>query len=265
MSHGRWISLRGAVNARDVGGLPTKDGATLAPGRLLRSDNLQDLTAEDIASLVTERDLRLVIDLRTEFEVDKEGPTPLQRTTDIAHRHLSLLPEAGQATDFAVEDLLPWQRDRSRSRLEGLSGPQLVAEVYRGYLRDRPDNIVAALRGVSGLTAGAALVHCAAGKDRTGVVVALALTVAGVPRESVVADYEATGEVIDALVARLVASPTYAADLAGRPVDSHRPIAEAMRLLLTSLDDSHGGPGGWLTSVGFGLAEQAALRARLVA
>ena len=59
--------------------------------------------------------------------------------------------------------------------------------------------------------------HCAAGKDRTGVVCALALATVGVPRASIVADYVATGERLGALLARLKASPTYAADLEGRP------------------------------------------------
>ena len=70
---------------------------------------------------------------------------------------------------------------------------------------------------------GAVVVHCAAGKDRTGVVVALALSAAGVSREAIVADYVATGDRLEAVLARLLASPTYAADLDGKPSDVHRP------------------------------------------
>jgi protein tyrosine/serine phosphatase len=105
--------------------------------------------------------------------------------------------------------------------------------------------------------------HCAAGKDRTGVVVALSLAVAGVPHEEIVADYAMTAEIIDALVAKLAASPTYAEDMVTRDVASHTPRAETMDRLLSLLDERDGGAAGWLEAHGFGAADQAALRSRL--
>jgi protein tyrosine/serine phosphatase len=110
---------------------------------------------------------------------------------------------------------------------------------------------------------GASVVHCAAGKDRTGVVVALALAVAEVPHEEIVADYAMTAEVIEALVAKLAASPTYAEDMERRDIASHTPRAETMDRVLTLLDERFGGPVGWLETHGFGADERAALKARL--
>ena len=110
---------------------------------------------------------------------------------------------------------------------------------------------------------GASVVHCAAGKDRTGVVVALSLAVAGVSHEEIVADYAMTAEVIDALVAKLAASPTYTEDMERRDVARHAPRPETMRRVLALLDERYGGPAGWLRDHGFGDDEQAALRARL--
>jgi protein tyrosine/serine phosphatase len=107
------------------------------------------------------------------------------------------------------------------------------------------------------------VVHCAAGKDRTGVVVALTLAVAGVPHDEIVRDYAMTADVIEALVAKLAASPTYAEDMDGRDLARHTPRADTMDRLLTLLDDRFGGPVGWLTAHGFGPEEQARLRARL--
>ena len=107
------------------------------------------------------------------------------------------------------------------------------------------------------------MVHCAAGKDRTGVVVALALAVAGVGHDDIVADYAMTADVIEALFAKLAASPTYAGDMESRDVASHTPRAETMDRVLTLLDERHGGAAGWLEAHGFGADEQAALRARL--
>jgi protein tyrosine/serine phosphatase len=111
---------------------------------------------------------------------------------------------------------------------------------------------------------GAALVHCAAGKDRTGVVVALALAAAGVTRDAIVADYVRTADVLDAILTRLRNSPTYAEDLDDRPPDAHRPRAATMERFLETLDERAGGPLGWLAKAGFGPDDVARLRARLV-
>jgi protein-tyrosine phosphatase len=272
----RWLPLDGAANARDLGGLPTDGGGETARHRLLRSDNLQGLTPGDVRLLVDEAGLRTVVDLRTDVEVELEGPGPLTREPRVEIRHLTLFPESGGRTDVDADTLLPWQESgenaRRGSALSGTPadeppeppepGSRAIA-FYLAYLRDRPDNVVAALRAIAD-SAGAAVVHCAAGKDRTGVVVALALSVAGVPRERIVADYTATADRMAPLLARLKASDTYREDLDSRPDDSHRPRAETMRRFLAHLDEHHGGPLGWLAGAGFGPDDVARLRARLV-
>ena len=107
--------------------------------------------------------------------------------------------------------------------------------------------------------------HCAAGKDRTGVVCAFALAAVGVPRDAIVADYVATADRLGPLLARLRSSPTYAEDIGDRPDDSHRPRAETMRRFLAVVDERHGGVAAWLEAHGFGADDAAALRARFVA
>ena len=74
-----WIDLEGLANLRDVGGLPTDDGGAIAPGRLLRSDNLQTLTDADQRRLIA-LGLTDVIDLRSGYETEQEGPGPLTVT-----------------------------------------------------------------------------------------------------------------------------------------------------------------------------------------
>ena len=101
---------------------------------------------------------------------------------------------------------------------------------------------------------GAALVHCAAGKDRTGVVVALALTVAGVPAQAVAADYAASGERAEAIMERLRRSRLYARDVNSKPADLQRPRAETMTAFLEQMDARYGGAGSWLT--GHGLSDE---------
>jgi protein-tyrosine phosphatase len=252
----RWLALEGAVNVRDLGGLPLSGGGETAPGVVVRADNLQGLTAGDVARLVEDVGVRLVVDLRTREELELEGPGPLVGRVEIRHR--SLHPEDGRRTDVAAEGLMPWRRKRNGDRHE----PPAV-RAYLGYLRDRPDSIVAALRDVAD-GEGAAVVHCAAGKDRTGMVCALALETVGVARSAVVADYVATGERLDAVLARLKSSPTYASDLAGRPDDVHVPRAETMARVLELVDERFGGAAAWLASHGFSDDHARALRARLV-
>src|SRR3712207_879579 len=101
----RWLRLEGTTNTRDLGGLPTLDGGTTVPGRVLRSDNLQTLSDADVRRLVDEVRLREVVDLRTTAEVLLEGRGPLRAVPGVTHRHFTLLPERGHHTDvFAVEE-----------------------------------------------------------------------------------------------------------------------------------------------------------------
>jgi len=268
----RWLHLDGTTNTRDLGGLPTVDGGETVRGRVIRSDNLQTLSADDVHRLVDELGVTDVIDLRTTAEILMEGRGPLRDVGPVTHRHFTLLPERGARTDvFAAEDdaeelraQLPadWAQSVLPRQAGGDEGETPAVRSYLGFLSDGTENVLAALRALAA-SEGAAVVHCAAGKDRTGVVSALALAVAGVDREDIVADYAQTAEVIEALMAKLAASPTYAGDATGRDVADHTPRAHTMRRVLEVLDERDGGPIGWLESHGFGADEQAALRARL--
>ena len=267
----RALTWDGCLNVRDLGGLPTTDGGRTVSGRILRSDNLQNLTPDDVRRLVEEIGLREVIDLRTSAEILLEGRGPLRDVDVVTHRHFGLIPERGHYTDvFAVEEDDPlgdlpadWMDSiLPRQAAEHDQAEPPAVRSYLGYLGDRGDTIVAALRALAAAD-GASIVHCAAGKDRTGVITALSLAVAGVPHEEIVADYAMSAEVIDALVAKLATSSTYAQDMERRDVASHTPRADTMVRVLELLDQRFGGAAGWLTAHGFGAEEQAALRARL--
>ncbi|MBB4916386.1 tyrosine-protein phosphatase [Streptosporangium saharense] len=258
----RWIHLEGAVNVRDLGGLTTKDGGTTRFGRVYRSDNLQGLTERDLGLLVGDLKLRHVVDLRSVAEVTLEGPGPLTRFPEVSIHHLTLFAEGGVNTDVEAdridaERVLPWQ-DMDEDTLAELR----VTGFYYGYLHNRPDSVLAALRALAH-DDGAAIVHCAAGKDRTGVVSALALEVAGVTREAIVSDYVATGDRIEHILARLRSSPTYRDDLDARPADDHRPRAEYIEQFLDVLDNRFGGPLAWLGAQGWNENDSQALRSRL--
>src|SRR3954469_730432 len=150
-----WIDLDGAVNVRDLGGLPIDAGRRTAERRLLRADNLQGLSEADIALLV-DLGLSTVVDLRSKGEVDSEGPGPLTRVDSVRFVHQSVIPEAGKATDAAADGLLAFTE--RRERLLELYPDDPVCAYYLGYLNDRPDSVIGALRAI-GEAPGAALVH----------------------------------------------------------------------------------------------------------
>jgi protein-tyrosine phosphatase len=266
----RWIELDELANLRDVGGIPTTDGGQIAPGRLLRSDNLQTLTQADVSALL-ELGVTDVVDLRSDFEVEVEGPGPLTRTGVEHHQHSffrewreGVGEDKGAESDGAQErpeavpdEALPWI-DLEPS----VSVDNQAAAHYLSYLVDRPDSVVAALRDVAGAE-GAALVHCAAGKDRTGTLVARARALAGAEREAVVADYAASSERVERVVERLIASDTYADNLRDRPIESHLSHPETMRAFLDHLDREYGGVEPMLQRLGWTAEDTARLRAKL--
>jgi protein tyrosine/serine phosphatase len=254
-----WIELQGGVNARDVGGMPTSEDGQIRPGVLIRSANLQHLTDVDVRRLVGELGVRRIVDLRTDIEVDRTGPGPLHDVPDVTIHHLSLYPDVLDAEESHNERppdvLMPWHGKNFASE----HGP--VVASYLQYLERRPDSILAALRAIAEPD-GATVVHCAAGKDRTGVVIALALAVAGVPNKVIAADYAATESQLAAIVAHLARSDLYSREVS-QPDRIPTATAEIMLSVLEAVDAEFGGVLGWLRAHGWTEDETTQLRAKL--
>ncbi len=271
----QWLEFDSLVNARDVGGIPTTDGGQILPRRLIRSDNLQSLTPADIARL---RALGItdIVDLRSVYEVESEGPGPLHRENGFRfHHHSFFIERYADGSEIAPPDgrderrlrtgetelpgdALPWA-DKQAHTIQIEDG---FASSYLSFLADRPGSVLGALRAVA-YAPGAALVHCAAGKDRTGTTVALALVVAGAQVDAVVDDYAASTERMELIVSRLLARDTYAANLADRPVTSHYTRPESMRAFLTYAQERFGGVEPMLGQIGWTPADSAQMRRKL--
>jgi protein tyrosine/serine phosphatase len=227
----------GCRNVRDVGGLPTADGRRIREGVLIRSESLQFLT-DDGVEAVRRSGVARILDLRGDAEAEL-APTPFTGTPLAVRQSLAdpADPDHGQATIIAA---CTWMLDRR---------PELFAAAVKA-IADEPD--------------GAVVVHCHGGKDRTGMVVALALSVAGVPEEEIVADYYLTQ-------ARL--APWLAEQLADEPdtakhaemIEFRDTRAESIVAILRHLDDTYGGPEAYLRHGGLTTADLERLRARLVA
>ncbi|MEQ3551448.1 tyrosine-protein phosphatase [Pseudonocardia nematodicida] len=246
LARDRWLTFDGLANARDVGGLPLAGGGSLRTGVLIRTESLEGLSPADVARLTGEYGVVQVLDLRKDDELAMYGAGALAEAGVVVHR-LSFIPEEGREI-AALPEL-------------GDDADPMVGH-YLAYLGHRAANVVEGVRRVAELDEGATVVHCAAGKDRTGVLVALIASAAGVPRDEVVADYALSATRITALFRRWTTA-------AGQPmpppeeIDRHRPRAEVMAAFLRLLDERHGGPVGWLREHGLTDDELARLSARL--
>jgi protein-tyrosine phosphatase len=241
-----WIALDGAVNARVV-----------VPGALLRSDNLQALSPADVRHLVDDHGLDTVLDLRTEAEIALEGPGPLTGEAAVRVEHRSLYPAAGN-TDVDAGLIRPWDDERDPAD----AAETAFVAAYMRYLSGRPDSVAAAVRTIARAD-GAVLVHCAAGKDRTGVVVAAALDAVGVDRAEIAREYLLTGDRIAAIVERLLGSPTYRDEMAGHPVDHFAPKPGTIERVFELVDERYDGTAALLRTHGVTDDDLSALAARL--
>ncbi|WP_226963665.1 tyrosine-protein phosphatase [Nostocoides sp. F2B08] len=259
---GRWIEIDGVANMRDLGGLPTVDGGRTAWRRLIRSDNLQDLSPEAVDHLVDSVGVRDIVDLRSETELHLLGDGPLRVLETLQHHHHSLLPDRAFADRVPEPERADTGLGSPWKKYDGRRDARFWADHYLGYLSERPDSVSAAL-DVIARSEGATIVHCAAGKDRTGTVVAMALSVAGVPDEVIVEDYVLSDERITRILDRLASHPVYGEALKSQPVDDQRPKAASMEAILTSVRDGFGGAEGWLRAQGWSEEQVRTLRRHL--
>jgi protein-tyrosine phosphatase len=170
----RRIQLAGVFNFRDAGGYPVEGGGSVRWRTLFRSDALHRLDAAGAAA-VAGLGLRTVLDLRSHAEVEI-APSPVRgRVT-----HVPLLPD--------LRDVSVAPQGAAHVDLGG---------IYRFFVDECAEPIAAAIGELCSDDALPALVHCSAGKDRTGLVVALVLAVLGVPDELIAADYALSAVCLD--------------------------------------------------------------------
>jgi protein tyrosine/serine phosphatase len=227
----------GCHNVRDVGGLPTADGGRIRDGALIRSDSLRYLSPEGVGA-VRRAGVGRILDLRSKEEVARD-PTPF--TGDPLTAHTSLQDPADPPQDGST-----------------------IVQVCIDMLDLHPELFAAAVLAIAEAPAGAVVVHCHGGKDRTGMVVALALSVAGVPQKEIVADYFLTQERLAAQLAeQLAAEPDES--LHPQMIEFRDTRAESLVAILDHLNKTYGGPERYLRHGGLSTQQLAVLRARLVA
>lgn len=245
----RIVPLSGATNFRDLGGYATADGRHVRWGQIYRSNSLNGLTADDY-KIVRGLGVRLVCDLRTDQERKDEptlwqGPPPefLNSPKAVLETNMRALFGDGPLTGEAVRaNFVKFYADM----------PQAYAGEYKAMFR----------RLIDGQTP--MIMHCTAGKDRTGVGSALVLSALGVPRPTVVADYAMSAP----LLAKAPREPTGAnAMFAKLPPDVMAALGASdpvyIESALNALDAKYGSVEGYLTKeLGLSAADLATLRRR---
>tara|TARA_R110002020_G_scaffold233050_12_gene444768 strand:+ start:933 stop:1691 length:759 start_codon:yes stop_codon:yes gene_type:complete len=243
MTRTRLIPLDGCHNLRDLGGYPASHGVT-AWGRVLRADSLHRLTPDTMAHL---RGLGCtdVIDLRNEDELGFQ-PNPFAAGhPGIRYHNISLLGEL----------------DPTRTDL--FDAPDVLLELYCRALADCGPRLAEVLRLIAGAR-GTVVFHCTAGKDRTGLIAAFLLLLAGVRRSDIVADYALTARQAPAMFADLHRE----LEAGGRNFDPASPLlasnAATMEAFLHHLAIIHGGAETYLRTNGLSDADITALRTRML-
>lgn len=243
------MSLDGVVNFRGVDGLPVRGGGRTADGVLYRSGALSALTDAD-AQVLLDLAVGTVIDLRTPAE---RTQAPNRTPDGVRTIELPLLQGSMQPEAFA-------------SLAAGPVTLPSLGELYLGMVADGGEAFAEIARTVAHVE-GAVLVHCTAGKDRTGVASALLLDAVGAERDAVVANYAESSSHLSGAWAERMLAGLAATGIPATPeiiaIATSSP-AEAITTVLDHLD-AEGGASAYLRDHGVTGGELELLRARLVA
>ena len=175
----RTLAWDGCLNVRDLGGHATEDGSFTRFGAVVRADSIRQLS-DDGWSALADYGVGRIVDLRFHDELAADPP----RDVRMEVVHVPVFPDAATGVWEEVDALSAAAPDDATA----------TRDVYLTLLRLVPERFAAAVEAVAGAPAGAVVVHCTAGKDRTGLVTALLLRLAGVSVADVAADYAVSAD-----------------------------------------------------------------------
>ncbi len=226
----RHITLDEAVNFRDLGGYRTTDGRSLRWRTLFRADSLSSLSERD-RGVLRRLGVATVIDLRTTSEL-ANGRFPVEEIPVTFH-HFPLIDKVPDPEQFK---LTPGMLARQYLEMADNAGPQ-IGRVLTTLARPG---------------AHPAIVHCTAGKDRTGVLVAVLLGLLGVPDDTIVEDYGLSAAAMSRLRQKLVARYPDGRDIIESADEVFSAAPENIRLLLQTLYARYGSVAAYAAANGAG-------------
>ncbi len=248
--HERELAWEGCINVRDLGGHPTRDGGETRYGAIVRADSVRLLSEAGWAALV-DYGIRTVLDLRGHHE--REEDPPAEVPVDVLHIPFMEATEA------------EWEEIGAEIEEAAAAAPDVetsTRDVYLIFLERFRANVAAAIRAVARAREGGIVVHCVGGKDRTGLLSAFLLDLAGVAPEDIAADYALSEERL-----RPRHEAWFAAAQTEEELERLRRIAqtpaESMVGVFAELDRSYGSVEGYLRSAGVSDEELALAAGRL--
>lgn len=260
------MTIDGLQNFRDTGGTPLTQGGASRSGVLFRSEALSNLTRQGIKDLAA-TDIGVIADFRTPQERDM-APDLLPQSREFRIVELPLLE--GAMTGMAQGVMKASDPDAAAAAIQqALATLPSLGDLYIHMLEGGAGSFAELARLVAASTEKpptAVLVHCTAGKDRTGVAVALLLESVGADREAVIADYASSADNLSGPWAERMRGMVTAMGVPLTPeIDALLTATppDALRHALEWVDSAHGGAPGYLQSGGLTDDELAALRARL--
>jgi protein tyrosine/serine phosphatase len=243
----RELTIDGAYNVRDLGGLPAAAGGIVRRGQVYRSGDLARLTAAG-ADQLRGLGVTTIIDLRTIAEVERRGRFAFE-DHGFAYRHRPLLDLSATEPEAQLADL----------------PADVLDQLYRHLAQQGAANLALVLAWLAEDPTRPALVHCVAGKDRTGLVAAVVLGLLGVTDEDIAADYALSAAALVALRRRAEEQDgDVAAWMSRVPAQLLEARPESMLDLLAWLRERHGSIEGYVESIGVSEATVDALRLRLL-
>jgi len=242
-----WVELEGCFNFRDLGSYTNTAGRRMRGGQVFRADGLQHLSDRDLDRLCDEIGLGGVIDLRSGDEVSADGRGAIEHRLPIEHVPLFDRARSGAA---GADQIKPEQLAH-------------MGELYWLMLQAAREPIVRVVELIAHADTPVVF-HCAAGKDRTGVISSVLLSLLDVPQETIIADYAFSRKNIDAINARLGESDTYRTMMEAMPPDAYDADPAAMTHFLAKVTDEAGSMAEWASSAGIDHAVRARLLDRLL-
>jgi len=246
----RSLHVGGLPNARDLGGISLRNGGVVDCGKVIRSASPQFLTSEGADELFL-YGVRTIIDLRSPGESEVEGIG-----------HLQPLVDGGQITHKRIPIMSDSERDYDP--IGSVDGVDDAAAHYVNYLRagGKFVDIVETILDTASI-GGATLLHCALGKDRTGVSISVILDAVGVAHEHIVEDYALTAPHLEHMVTFLSTSHSYRRDFTKPDWVSLAPQPHGITGMLQWIQNNYGDAAGFLRSHGLSESRLEELRKSL--
>jgi protein-tyrosine phosphatase len=246
------MNIKSVMNFRDIGGIPTNGSGLIRQGIIFRSANTDNISREDISRL-HQLNIKTIVDLRAPQEIKKH-----RRKID--HTETLSLPLDFQKTT----------RERLKPYLYKKGSEKILSDISNQLYQDILDASAPAFRKVIELLLSGQgspiLIHCFAGKDRTGIMIALILLALGTDRQYIVGDFLKSNEALlpyfrkRLMLRKIITFGYFPSDVMLYVITVRQRNIDS---IIDRVNNHYGGIEGYLASTGFNISKLKDLREKL--